>query len=348
MVTKGPPLSTPTVRLELELEAMGRNFGRIAVAHSTNRQGWGELHVPIVSLRGGPGPAVLVIGGTHGDEYEGQVALLQLIENVDPAEVNGQLIVIPSISGDASQAGTRLWSDGTNFNRAFPGAASGGVASRLADFVARVLFPMVDTVVDIHSGGRSMMFAPMATVHLPAEPTQRRAMLAAAAAWQTDMCLVALFAADGDGLLGEHAVSLGKTVATAELGGGGTLTAASVATANRSVRNLLHHLGSIAGSGSSREQLGLAPTVYLEVSDATHYVRADGRALFAPEVALGDTVVSGQPIGRMHFPTRPDRPSEVVTSPHDGVVCVLGATPAVDVGDCLAVVGRVWDAAIPA
>ncbi len=345
-MTEGPVIRrTPTARLELDVASDGIHFGRIALANSTNRQGWGELHIPIVSVRNGDGPAHLVIGGTHGDEYESQVCLLQLVEELDATDVHGQLIIIPTISGAASAAGTRLWPDGTNLNRAFPGAETGSAATRLADFVTRVLFPMVDTVVDIHSGGRSMVFTPMATVHLPPDPRQRSEMLAAATAWGTDLCLVSLFSADGGGLLNEEAVQLGITVATAELGGGATLTAASVAAAHRSILNLLHHLGALVGERPTRQDLGLPPTVYVVLTDTTHFVRATARGLFAPAVALGQTVTAGDPIGRIRFPDRPDRPAEVLLTPHDGVVCVLGATPAVEIGDCLAVVGSVRDPA---
>lgn len=332
-----------TARLDLDLERPGKNFGHIALAQSTNISAWGELHIPVVSINGGPGPTVLLLGGNHGDEYEGPILLLKLVEEIEPSEVMGRIIVIPRISGEASAAGRRLWSDGTNFNRAFPGDADGSVTARLADFMTRVLFPQADAVVDVHSGGRSMVFAPMATIHVPEDPVQRARMLDAASTWMTDLCYVQLFAADGAGLLGDEAMSMGKTVATTELGGGGMTTAGTLTIGNRGLRNMLRHFGSLRGAVQTREELGLEPTRYVEIAGPPNYLRARERGLFEPSVEPGESVVEGQRLGRMRFPDRPERASEEVPSPYTGVVCVLRAMPNSEVGDCLAVVGRIID-----
>jgi N-alpha-acetyl-L-2,4-diaminobutyrate deacetylase len=42
---------------------------------------WGNTLVPLAVINGerGPGPGVAVFGGTHGDEYEGQVAAWRVL-----------------------------------------------------------------------------------------------------------------------------------------------------------------------------------------------------------------------------------------------------------------------------
>ena len=334
---------TSTVRLELDLDQPGTSFGRIALAQSTNISAWGELHIPVVSINGGDGPTVLLCGGTHGDEYESQLFLLRLVEELDPTAVTGRILVIPRLSGAASSEGTRLWPDGTNLNRAFPGDPNGSVPSRLADFMTRVLFPLADAVIDVHSGGRSMSFAPMATIHVPEDRELRRAMLAAASAWITDLCYVQLFAADGAGLLNEEAQHQGRIVATAELGGAAMVSVETLAVAERGVTNLLRHLGVLEGAPRSRTDLGLPPTQYVEIAGPANYLRARDRGLFEPRVAPGTAVSAGQVVGTMRFPDHPDRPSEDLLSPYTGVVCVVRAMPASEIGDCLIVVGRVID-----
>jgi predicted deacylase len=66
---------------------------------------------------------------------------------------------------DAALAGTRTWpdSDRTNFNRRFPGTPDGSVAAQLAYFITCYLMPQVETVFDLHTGGSSINFTPMAT-----------------------------------------------------------------------------------------------------------------------------------------------------------------------------------------
>ena len=54
---------------------------------------------PIAVLSGGvKGPTALLIAGTHGDEYEGQILLQELHRGIDPAEVSGRLIVLPALN----------------------------------------------------------------------------------------------------------------------------------------------------------------------------------------------------------------------------------------------------------
>jgi predicted deacylase len=47
----------------------------------------------------------------------------------------------------------RLFPDGRDLNRVFPGFANGSLASRVADFVMKELVPHVDFAMDFHTGG---------------------------------------------------------------------------------------------------------------------------------------------------------------------------------------------------
>lgn len=77
--------------------------------------------IPSATIANGDGPVVLVSSGTHGEEYEGQIAARRLLAEVDQAQVSGRQIVIPTISPEAAHALSRLWLSGANFNRSFPG-----------------------------------------------------------------------------------------------------------------------------------------------------------------------------------------------------------------------------------
>src|SRR5262245_34685253 len=81
------------------------------------------VDLPITVVRAGPGPLVLFTGGNHGDEYEGQIALLKLARELEPTDlVRGGVIIMPMINPPAVDAGTRTSPiDGKNLNRVFPG-----------------------------------------------------------------------------------------------------------------------------------------------------------------------------------------------------------------------------------
>ena len=98
----------------IDLDAPGRQVGTVDLPRSTNTSGWSALRIPIVSVAGGDGPSALVIGGCHGDEPEGQVAALNLVRGLSPADIPGRLLVIPCLSLEASRAYTRLWPSGAN------------------------------------------------------------------------------------------------------------------------------------------------------------------------------------------------------------------------------------------
>jgi predicted deacylase len=99
---------------------------------------WGRVRLPLyVACAAQPGPTIVAIGGTHGDEYEGPVGLKNLIRELDPRRlVRGRLIVIPVLNVPAFRAGRRESPlDGGNMNRAFPGNPHGTITSRIARWV---------------------------------------------------------------------------------------------------------------------------------------------------------------------------------------------------------------------
>lgn len=332
-------LTGSAVRLDLDLAAPGKHFGRIAIPFSTNVSAWGELRLPTVVINRGDGPTVLLLGGNHGDEYEGQLLLLRLVEQIDAADVTGRVIVVPGLSPAASAAGSRLWPDGSNFNRSFPGSPEGSVAEQLADFLTRQLFPACDVVCDLHSGGRSLLFAPMAAVHLVDDLAQRREMLELSLSWMTDLCLVH-GNAGFSGLLPDQAESMGKLVSTTELGGGGTTTAETLSIGERGLHNMLRQVGVLNGEVRTRASLGLAPTRFVRALGGSDYLRADEPGLFEPLVAPGDPVTPGQLVGRIRFLEHPDRAPLDVRAETMGFVVAVRSLPRTDIGDCFVVVGQ--------
>jgi len=331
-------LRAPTPSLTIDLERPGRQLGHVRVPHSTNLAGWGGLWLGIASVASGDGPTVLVLGGNHGDEYEGQFACLELVRTVTEQDVQGRMIVIPCLSPEASRAGTRLWPSGANFNRSFPGSPDGQTHEQLADFLTRTLFPLCDVVIDLHSGGRSMVWAPMSHMHVVEDPDQRRAMFDGMLAWNSDFHLLYTDIA-GTGLLPGEAERQGKVVITTEAGGGGFPTRATLDDANQGLGNVLRHVGVLRGEALTRADLGKPPATVLSATDPSQYVLVPESGFYETMVAPGQAVAAGQAVGRLHHPQRLDRQPEEVTSPSDGIVAACRAFPWVEQGACVAVVG---------
>ncbi|HQZ67737.1 MAG TPA: succinylglutamate desuccinylase/aspartoacylase family protein, partial [Planctomycetaceae bacterium] len=162
----------------IDFHKPGKQQGFLQVPYSHNLGGWANVMIPVTTIADGSGPTVLVLGGNHGDEYQGQIAAMKLARELTSDMVTGRIILIPSLNFPAARAATRLSPlDGMNMNRAFPGQSEGTVTSQIAHYLTNVLFPLSDVVIDIHSGGRSMEFLPCSHMHLVSDMAQRHKML---------------------------------------------------------------------------------------------------------------------------------------------------------------------------
>ena len=329
-----------SIHSTIDLSQAGAQYGHLALPYSYNLGGWANLQVPIASLRNGEGPTVLLMAGNHGDEYPGQVAILNLWRELTLAGISGHLILIPCLNPPAAQAATRLSPlDGKNFNRCFPGNPQGTPSEMLADYLSTVLFPMADVVIDLHTGGRSLSFLPTAHMHLVPDLAQRRAMLAATEAYLTDVAFLYTDVA-GTGLLPVEAERQGKVVVTTEMGGGEVVPASVHRLCQRGLRNVLVHCGVVRGEVQTREQLGLPPVRWVAALDREDYRFAPESGLYESCVELGEEVNAGDTVGRIHFLERPDRQPVAVTAHAPGMLIAGRAPSMVKQGDCVACIAH--------
>ena len=297
----------PKVSCSIDLFADGKQFGHLGIPHSRNESGWGAVHLPLVSIRNGDGPVLAFTGGNHGDEYEGPIALMKLARSLEANEINGQVIIIPALNFPAVMAGARLSPiDGVNMNRAFPGRRDGTVSSMIAHFVTSEILSRADGVLDIHSGGKTMMFSPFACYHQIADQAVMAKTKEAILAFGAPLSLE-LVELDAEGMIDTSVEDMGKIFVGTELGGGGTSTPETVAIAEVGARNLLAHFGVIDEAPVSREARGLAPTRMMHMPDGDCYIIAEDSGLYEALIDLDTAVAAGDVVGQMHFPEKPER-----------------------------------------
>ena len=70
-----------------DFDTPGKYCDFVRLPHSVHRSAYGWLPLPIVCINNGDGPTVLVMAGTHGDEYEGQVTISRLAQLVEMEDV---------------------------------------------------------------------------------------------------------------------------------------------------------------------------------------------------------------------------------------------------------------------
>jgi N-alpha-acetyl-L-2,4-diaminobutyrate deacetylase len=144
---------------------------------------------------------------------------------------------------------------------------------------------------------------------------------------------------NGNGLLPVEAENQGKLVITTELGGGGRTPAPIHKLAWSGLNNVLRHVGVCKGEVLTRASLGLPPAVIIDGRDPRNIVVSPEDGMFEAMLEPGERVAAGQPVGRLWFMDRPDRPAELLRSPSDGIVVVTKAIPITEQGDCVFVVG---------
>jgi predicted deacylase len=210
--------------------------------------GTGVVPIPMVVIKNGTGPTFLLTGGTHGDEYEGQVALLNLARMLDPAQIQGRLIIIPALNIPAVRAGQRLCPfDGRDLNRVFPGVRNGGFSEMLADYVSRALLPITDFAMDIHTGGNFHDTAFNTCSHFVDDPAQMRANVALGMAWGAPYHAV-IRELDHANSFMTTADGMGVSALSCEFGGLGRIGNAALAVVECGLRNILKLHGVIEGA----------------------------------------------------------------------------------------------------
>jgi len=331
--------ATPSpVIAEIDLEADGKRFGALRVPQSRNDSGWGTISVPIVVVKNGRGPTILFTAGNHGDEYEGQVTLLNLARALEPADVAGRVIIIPAMHFPAAMNGTRMSPiDGKDFNRCFPGNPRGSFAEVLAHFVDSRLLPLCDYQMDLHSGGHGADLVPCAVAHDLDDPEMMKRSLDMANAFNAPVTIVLKEVNAGPTLLA--AAERRRVVAlSSELGGRGYVNIENLEITERGVRNVLKHVGIMKGAPSPHPRYGASRV--MTVPDFNCYVFAPRAGLFQPADNIGKSVKAGEPAGWLHFIEEPATPPIALAYRASGLLWCTRGEARVQAGDPVVVIAQ--------
>jgi len=319
----------------VDLDRDGKQSGYFNLPLSVHDDAWGVIRVPLAVIKNGDGPTVILEGGNHGDEYEGPITLGELIRDLDPGDVNGRLIFIPAINLPAVLAAHRTSPiDDLNMNRSFPGDANGTATQQISAFVNEALFPIGDAFLDLHSGGSSLDLMPSSVIEPVADPVQHAKNVAAVTAF--DAPLIVVIDNRGDHRTATaSAARAGLTVVGTEMAGGGTVSLDALDICRRGVRNVLSHLGVLP------PEMATAPRHeqrLFELPGSDAFVLADDDGVFEPFHRNGTMVSRGQPAGRIHFLSHPDRKPAELAYAADGMLYGRRQPGRVRPGNCCLVV----------
>ena len=326
-----------TVHTVLDLDSPGKRSGWADLDHSDDRHAYAAIRSPLGVIRGGAGPVALVTGGNHGDEYEGQIIARRLFAALEPADLAGGLILMPSLNMPAVLAASRVSPlDGGNMNRAFPGAEGAGPTRALAGFVTRHLMRRAQLAVDLHSGGTGLDFADSAYLVLSGDAATDRQSRDLALAMGLPWTAVTPPGHTG-GDLDAAAQAAGCATISCELGGMGRVSRRALRAGWQGVLRVLAAQGVLSPAAAAR--LGAdnpAPaTRFVDLGAASGTLTAMRQALVEPLAGIGEAVAQGQTVARLFDLFDLGAPPQDLAAPVSGRVLIRRRGALVQPGDHL-------------
>lgn len=111
------------------------------------------IQIPILVERAKlDGPTVVLMAGMHGDEINGIEIIRRIIHKKLNKPTKGTVICIPVFNIFGFLNLKRELPDGRDLNRSFPGSSTGSLASQFAFQFMKEIAPVVDVIVDFHTG----------------------------------------------------------------------------------------------------------------------------------------------------------------------------------------------------
>ena len=290
------------------------------------------------------GPTVALLGGVHGDEDVGVLAVQRVNAALDAVPLARGVLRAVAIAHPAAYAANQRTSplDGLNLARCFPGNPAGTATERLAHDLTESVIRGSDLLIDLHSAGRDYAMPTFVGYVETGDDVAVRSRRAALA-----------FAAP---LLWEHSPPLppGRTLSAAlELGipsiyvegtGGGSLEQAELRLYVDGVLSVLADLKMTLAPPAAR----LAPKNVVRGAggdlDAGIAAACGGR--FIAKRHAGETLKAGDAIGEIVDDTGVT--AELVTAPENGTLMFVRRATRIAAGEIVCVLGppaTAWSAA---
>ena len=289
----------------------------------------GPIRLPIVIVNGeGEGPVLCLTAGVHATEYPPIDAVMRLLRELRPAEMNGAVIAVPiaNMHMFESRSGFVSPIDGLNLNKIAPGSEAGSLSEILARRLLRDVISRARYHIDLHGGDLGEMLLAFAGYAISGDPEQDREGEALARLYSPE--LIALYR-DGTelppnpGYLTLEASRNGVVSILAEAGSNGALDETDVQLHLTGLRNVMRYLKMIEGESLIPTPRRIAITRFL--------IRASRAGLVRLKVAVGEDVAAGQELAEICNVFGDI--VEVVRSPRAGTPALVWAHKAVNTGD---------------
>lgn len=121
-----------------------------------------QVRAPVILINGAhEGPTLVVTSGVHGDDLNTIPMTWRIADEVDAAQLRGQVIVVPVVNPVAFEAGTHL-TPTDNKTPSVPGDQHGTLSERIGYHLYHKIVVQADYLIDMHGGSKRSTLAALA------------------------------------------------------------------------------------------------------------------------------------------------------------------------------------------
>jgi uncharacterized protein len=298
-----------------EIPKGGSAFLELEIAKLHTRT---PIKIPVIVNRAKKkGPVLLLMAGVHGDEINGVAIVRDIIAKKHHIPDAGTIICIPVLNVFGYLNQKRFFPDGRDLNRMFPGSAQGSLASQFAYMFRKEIAPLVDYVIDFHTGGASRDNIPQIRCRF----TDTKAF-ELAKVFGTPFIVQSTIISKS---VRDTINKMDKTILLFEGGKSKEISQTVIDYGVSGAYNVMKHLGMKKGKADAP-----AHTVLVKKSK---WIRAVHSGMFKPVATNGDRVKKGEVIGIILDPY--GEFEKKVKAPSDGHIFCINTAPVINRGNAL-------------
>ena len=242
------------------------------------------VYIPLIIIRGrSDGTIVGVTAVVHGNELNGISVVQNLINQIDPATLDGVLICLPVTNVPAFLQKQRYFPDGVDLNRIMPGNQLGNESEVYAYRLISRVINEFDILIDLHTAS----FGHINSYYVRANMTFPEI---AQMAWLLNPQIIVH--KESQGTLRYAAESLGIHALTVEIGDPNRFQKQVISSALDGIKNILVDRGMLAGEISE-------PSEPIVECESSFWLYTDRGGLLEVFPKLAETVEKGEPIARI-------------------------------------------------
>ena len=292
-----------------------------------------QTTLPVVIIKGRePGKVFTILSGVHGAELAPIIATQKLLQQIEPSQLRGTLIILPITNVGAFYGYTPYINpiDKRNINRAFPGREDGTVSEKIAHFISTKIIPVSDVLLDAHSGDLNEDLLPFVCYYenkSHPNKTKKAKELSEYSGFENVISYPYTLANDQPAKFAfKQACQAGKVALSFESGKLGYIQNKAVDRILRGYQRILDKLDMY----DYQDPLGDTPYKILK---SPIYIDAKVQGIFYTDYKAGDKVIKGVRLGNItnSFGTT----LQEVVAPVSGIILYMKGVPPTNVDDTL-------------